>query len=111
MDLSAALLTVGAATAGAALLLPVIRFLRSRLTLREVEQAAERTEQILRLLNQFRDNITRVQELGSTAAPAIKDASARLIETMTQGDGTGFRMATTDMFAACTDAGFSNKGN
>ena len=60
---------------------------------------------------QFRDNITRVQELGSTAAPAIKDASALLIETMTQGDGTGFRMATTDMFAACTDAGFSNKGN
>ena len=60
---------------------------------------------------QFRDNITSVQELGSTAAPAIKDASARLIETMTQGDGTGFRMAAADMFAACTDAGFSNQGN
>ena len=83
----------------------------SRLACSEFQTTSDSLSNGLLSPIQFRDNITRVQELGSTAAPAIKDASARLIETMTQGDGTGFRMATADMFAACTDVGFSNKGN
>ena len=60
---------------------------------------------------QFRDEITKLHEQGSAAEPAIKDASALLFATMTQGDGPGFRMGTADMFAACTDAGHYDMGN
>ncbi len=55
---------------------------------------------------EFRDNIKTVQHRGSTAEPAIKDASSRLLRTMTDGDGPGFSKATVDMFAACADAGY-----
>lgn len=60
---------------------------------------------------EFRDSIISVQEQGSNAEPNIRDASARLLDTMTQGDGSAFRMATTEMFAACTDASYYTKGN
>lgn len=60
---------------------------------------------------QFQENIKTVQNRGATAEPAIKDASARLLRTMTQGDGSGFSKATGDMFAACADAGYYANGN
>ena len=52
---------------------------------------------------QFREKIKTIQHRGSTAEPAIKDASARLLRTMTRGDGSGFYKAAGDMFAACAD--------
>ena len=59
---------------------------------------------------QFREKIKTVQDGGSTAEPAIKDASARLLRTMTRGDGAGFSKATGDMFAACAAAGYYLEG-
>ncbi len=60
---------------------------------------------------QFRDKIKTVQNRGSAAEPAIRDASARLLSTMTQGDGSGFSKATGDMFSACAYAAYYPNGN
>ena len=72
----------------------------------EFERTANSLSQGLLSPIEFRDNIKTIQHRGSTAEPAIKDASSRLLRTMTEGDGPGFSEATVDMFAACADAGY-----
>ena len=56
---------------------------------------------------EFREDIKSIQHRGSTAEPAIRDASSRLLKTMTNGDGLGFSKATVDMVVACADSGYS----
>ena len=53
-----------------------------------------------------RERLEKVQARGSTAEPPIKDASTRVLATITSGDGPGFSTATEDMIKACTEAGY-----
>ncbi len=76
----------------------------------EFQLTADSLSQGLLSPAEFRDRIKTVQHRGSTAEAAIKDASFRLLRTMTDGDGPGFSKATGDMFAACADAGYDAKG-
>ncbi len=53
-----------------------------------------------------RERLKKVQARGSTAEPPIKDASTRVLATITSGDGPGFSTATEGMIKACTEAGY-----
>ena len=55
---------------------------------------------------EIRERLEKVQASGSTAEPAIKDASTRVLATITSGDEPGFSAAAGDMIKACTDAGY-----
>jgi len=53
-----------------------------------------------------RETLEKVADSGSTAEPAIKDASTRVLATITSGDGPGLSAAQEDMIKACTEAGY-----
>ena len=55
---------------------------------------------------ELREKLRKVQSKGSTAEPAIRDASLRLLQAVTQGDTSGLEQATKDMGQACNDAGY-----
>ena len=55
---------------------------------------------------EFKERLEKVQTSGSTAEPAIRDASTRLLATITSGDGPGFSAASEDMIKACAEAGY-----
>ena len=55
---------------------------------------------------EIRERLEKVQARGSTAEPAIKDASTRVLATITSGDEPGFSAAAEDMIKACTEAGY-----
>ncbi len=55
---------------------------------------------------EIKERLEKVQTRGSTAEPAIKDASTRVLETIISGDDPGFSAAEEDMFKACSDAGY-----
>ena len=55
---------------------------------------------------EIRERLEKVQARGSTAQPAIKDASTRLLATITSGDDPGFSAASEDMIKACAEAGY-----
>jgi len=54
----------------------------------------------------IKKRLEKVQTRGSTAEPPIKDASTRVLATVTSGDGPGFSAAEEDMIKACTEAGY-----
>ncbi len=55
---------------------------------------------------ELREKLKKVQSRGSTAEPDIRDASTRVLSSVTQGDGPGASQAMADMFAACDKAGY-----
>ena len=55
---------------------------------------------------EIRERLEKVQASGSTAEPAIKDASTRVLATITSGDDPGFFAAAEDLIKACTEAGY-----
>ena len=55
---------------------------------------------------EIKERLNKVRTRGSTAEPAIRDASTRLLATITSGDGPGFSAASEDMIKACTEAGY-----
>ena len=55
---------------------------------------------------EIKDSLKKVQIRGSTAEPAIRDASTRVLATITSGDGPGYSAASEDMIKACAEAGY-----
>ncbi len=55
---------------------------------------------------EIKERLNKVRTRGSTAEPAIKDASTRVLATITSGDGPGFAAAEEDMIKACAEAGY-----
>ncbi len=55
---------------------------------------------------EIKERLEKVQTRGSTAEPPIKDASTRVLATVTSSDGPGFSAASEDTIKACTEAGY-----
>ena len=55
---------------------------------------------------EIRERLKKVQSRGSTAEPTIKDASARILATITSSDDPGYSAAVEDMTKACAEAGY-----
>ncbi len=55
---------------------------------------------------EIKERLRKVQTRGSTAEPAIRDASTRVLATITSGDGPGYSAASEDMIKACAEAGY-----
>ncbi len=55
---------------------------------------------------EIKERLRKVQTRGSTAEPAIRDASTRVLATITSGDDPGFSAASEDMIKACAEAGY-----
>ena len=55
---------------------------------------------------EIRERLEKVQAPGSTAEPAIRDASIRVLATITSSDDLGFSAASEDMIKACAEAGY-----
>ncbi len=55
---------------------------------------------------EIKERLRKVQTRGSTAEPAIKDASTRVLAIITSGDDLGFSVASEDMIKACAEAGY-----
>ncbi len=55
---------------------------------------------------EIEERLEKVQTRGSTAEPVIRDASTRVLATITSGDGPGFAAAEEDMIKACAEAGY-----
>ena len=55
---------------------------------------------------ELREKLKKVQSRGSTAEPDIRDASTRMLSSLTQGDGPGLSQAMADMIAACDKVGY-----
>ncbi len=55
---------------------------------------------------EIKERLEKVQTRGSTAEPAIRDASTLVLATITSGDNPGFPAASEDMIKACAEAGY-----
>ena len=55
---------------------------------------------------EIKERLEKVQTSGSTAEPAIKDASTRVLATITISDDPGYFAAVEDLIKACAEAGY-----
>ncbi len=55
---------------------------------------------------EIKERLEKVQTRGSTAEPAIRDASTRVLATITSSDDPGYSAAVEDMTKACAEAGY-----
>ena len=55
---------------------------------------------------ELREMLKKVQSRTSSAEPAIREASTRVLATMTSGDGPAFSAASAALITACQNAGY-----